>query len=205
MSCDARDLGAYVLGALDPAERSRLEAHLAGCTACRDELAELAGLPGLLGRLTPEEAERGLPAPTPRVLERLLAEAASTRRKRRLLVGAAAAAVLVVGGTLAGVSVGSPPAPYSITASAGAVYAQAELTATPAGTTIRLRLRGVPAGQRCRLLAITREGRVIDAGSWYATGQGYAGVTETAAVPRADLASLRVQTLDGAPLVTISL
>ncbi|MCK9896208.1 anti-sigma factor [Frankia sp. AgB32] len=44
-------LGAYVLGALDPAERSELEIHLAGCAVCRAELASLAGLPGLLSRL----------------------------------------------------------------------------------------------------------------------------------------------------------
>jgi hypothetical protein len=44
-------LGAYVLGALDPADRSALEAHLVTCPACRAELASLAGLPGLLGRL----------------------------------------------------------------------------------------------------------------------------------------------------------
>ncbi|GAA4328075.1 hypothetical protein GCM10023178_40840 [Actinomadura luteofluorescens] len=44
-------LGSYVLGALDPGERSRLEAHLEGCPACRDELAGMAGLPALLGRV----------------------------------------------------------------------------------------------------------------------------------------------------------
>jgi hypothetical protein len=44
-------LGAYVLGALDPADRSALETHLAGCATCQAELASLAGLPGLLGRL----------------------------------------------------------------------------------------------------------------------------------------------------------
>ncbi|MCL9762191.1 zf-HC2 domain-containing protein [Frankia sp. AiPa1] len=44
-------LGAYVLGALDPADRSVVEHHLAGCADCRAELSSLAGLPGLLGRL----------------------------------------------------------------------------------------------------------------------------------------------------------
>ena len=28
-------LGAYVLGALDPADRSRVDTHLAGCPECR--------------------------------------------------------------------------------------------------------------------------------------------------------------------------
>ncbi len=34
-------LGAYALGAVDQAEREQVEAHLAGCAACRQELARL--------------------------------------------------------------------------------------------------------------------------------------------------------------------
>jgi anti-sigma factor RsiW len=49
-------LGAYVLGALEREERSRLEAHLETCAVCREELEELAPLPGLLSRLTVDEA-----------------------------------------------------------------------------------------------------------------------------------------------------
>src|SRR5947209_5490211 len=49
-------LGAYVIGALDHTERAELEAHLARCPMCRDDLAELAPLPGLLSRLTLDEA-----------------------------------------------------------------------------------------------------------------------------------------------------
>jgi hypothetical protein len=52
MRCDyAHDDGAYVLGALSPAERSAYERHLAACPACREAVAEIAVLPGLLGRL----------------------------------------------------------------------------------------------------------------------------------------------------------
>jgi hypothetical protein len=47
---------AYVLGALTGAERAEYEDHLAGCRRCRDAVAELAGMPGLLGQLTPAEA-----------------------------------------------------------------------------------------------------------------------------------------------------
>jgi hypothetical protein len=50
-------LGAYVLGALEREERAALEAHLETCDVCRDELDRLAPLPGLLSRLTVEEAE----------------------------------------------------------------------------------------------------------------------------------------------------
>lgn len=47
---------AYVLGALGPRDRRAFEAHLATCEACRGSVTELAGMPGLLGMLTPEHA-----------------------------------------------------------------------------------------------------------------------------------------------------
>ena len=56
---DARaSLGVYVLGAIDPAERSLVDAHLLTCPDCRDELAGLAGLPALLARVNPDEISR---------------------------------------------------------------------------------------------------------------------------------------------------
>ena len=63
-------LGVYVLGAIDPAERTVVDRHLATCPDCRDELAGLAGLPALLGRVTlaevsslgPDEGTRGAQA-----------------------------------------------------------------------------------------------------------------------------------------------
>ena len=36
-------LGVYVLGAINPVERGLVDAHLASCQECRDELAGLAG------------------------------------------------------------------------------------------------------------------------------------------------------------------
>ncbi|WP_300678953.1 zf-HC2 domain-containing protein [Nocardioides sp.] len=48
--------GAYVLGALDAAERAEFEAHLATCRECSAAVAELVDLPGALSRLEPGEA-----------------------------------------------------------------------------------------------------------------------------------------------------
>jgi hypothetical protein len=45
------DSGPYVLGALSPTERDTYERHFADCAVCRAEVAELAALPGLMGRL----------------------------------------------------------------------------------------------------------------------------------------------------------
>jgi anti-sigma factor RsiW len=115
MSCrDAElSLGALVLGALDPAERLEVEAHVGACDRCRDALAELAPLPGLLNRLSLEQAEAGLPRPPERLLDAVLASASQQRaelppveigperaaapsRRRRWWVAAAVAAAAAV-------------------------------------------------------------------------------------------------------------
>jgi hypothetical protein len=86
MTCEfALDDGAYVLGALTPAERADFERHLASCPSCRENVANLAVLPGLLGRLDPGRAvaltsgTAHEPAP-PTLLPRVLAAAAQRRR-----------------------------------------------------------------------------------------------------------------------------
>ena len=64
---------AYVLGALSPQDRAAFEEHLRGCAQCAAAVAELAGVPGLLARVSADDA-RGLvdpdrrryPCPCPR-------------------------------------------------------------------------------------------------------------------------------------------
>jgi Putative zinc-finger len=52
MSCQhSVSLGVYVLGSLEPGERSAMERHLAGCPFCQRELVRFSPLPGLLGRI----------------------------------------------------------------------------------------------------------------------------------------------------------
>jgi hypothetical protein len=55
-------LGVYLLGALEPAERSAFESHLSFCDICRGELVRLAPLPGLLNQIAPEDFADDLPA-----------------------------------------------------------------------------------------------------------------------------------------------
>jgi anti-sigma factor RsiW len=54
---------AYVLGALAPDERREFEQHLAGCPACREAVADLAGMPALLGMVPADVAMPAAPAP----------------------------------------------------------------------------------------------------------------------------------------------
>ncbi|MBT2208153.1 MULTISPECIES: anti-sigma factor [Actinomadura] len=72
-------LGVYVLGAIDPVERGQVEAHLERCPACRDELAGLAGMPALLGRVDEAQLSQ-ITGPPPELLDGLLARAAERRR-----------------------------------------------------------------------------------------------------------------------------
>lgn len=53
---------AYVLGALSTADRAVFEAHLAHCAACREAVARLAPIPGLLSRVPADRAEELLGA-----------------------------------------------------------------------------------------------------------------------------------------------
>jgi hypothetical protein len=120
-------LGVYVLGAIDPAERSLVDTHLLTCQDCRDELAGLAGLPALLARVNPDEISRicpddtvgtAIPAavgaraeePPPGELIGTVLDLAQARRRRgRWRVAAAAAAVVVIaGGLFGGLSSMSP-------------------------------------------------------------------------------------------------
>ncbi len=107
---------AYVLGALSPVERREYEEHLAGCPACQAAVSELAGLPGLLAQVPPEDgallaaapgAEVLDDGPPPDLLARIRARPDRRWRLARTLVGAAAALVLVLGGIA--YAVGLPP------------------------------------------------------------------------------------------------
>ena len=100
MSCPhAQDAAAYVIGALSPAERLEFEKHLGGCDECSRAIRELAGIPGLLGRVEPGVLEHpAVDAPVPDTLLPTLSRRVRGARRRRTLIaaGVAAAAVAVL-------------------------------------------------------------------------------------------------------------
>jgi hypothetical protein len=102
---------AYVLGALDPAQRREFEEHLGTCPTCQAAVADLAGMPGLLAQVPPGEVLAmdhpgmdELPEPPASLMPALPAEEPapavqrSRRRRRWLVVAAIAASALLVGG-----------------------------------------------------------------------------------------------------------
>jgi hypothetical protein len=126
------------------------------------------------------------------------------RRRRRLAVaataaGAVAAAVVAVLVTTAG-SVRTFPAADAATGVSGS----ARLHDTPTGTQIDLTATGLPANQRCILVAVTPNGSDI-AGSWEATYGGSARIAATTAFHASQLTALRIETNKGVLLLSIHL
>lgn len=100
-------VGAYLLHALDPGERAEVEAHLAACADCREEVDSLrsatASLAGEVAR-TPPPSLRARVMRTASETPQLPPVVVLGRRRRRWLAGAVAAvAALVIG---VGVTVG---------------------------------------------------------------------------------------------------
>jgi hypothetical protein len=135
---------AYVLGMLGAAQRREFELHLTTCDSCRAAVTELAGMPGILSVLGPEDAVALDAAPSedrlrdqahqPGVLRLRARNEARRRRRMRWRIGgltAAVAALGIVGGILIGTAVISPtsqPAGSSQTASPSAQVPMAQVT-----------------------------------------------------------------------------
>jgi Putative zinc-finger len=203
-------LGVYVVGAIDPTERTIVEVHLSHCPACREELAGLAGLPALLGRVPVGDAERlalhnakvrDLEEPPAKLLSSLLDEVAARRKIRRwrVITAAAAAAVIAVGGGLAGGmavsgSLGQPVVRSDQPDFVQGVNQRAHISADisyataagGAGTTMQVRVTGIAPGTRCQFWVIRSDGK-----RWLARGwtvgygqQGYWLASSPVYVPR---------------------
>ena len=229
MTCEfAEQDGAYVLGALSPAEHLQFEQHLPGCDACSRSVQRMAGLPGLLSRVDPAVLEeRELEPLPPTLLPALLHAVRRTRRRRQALVGAAAAAVVlaVVPTTLA---VHDAVGGGSTTAAAPRVAGGAGRTMAPvAGAPVRARLAlapvswgtrldltctyeapqgssyPVPATVRYTLVVGTRDGRTQQVGTWRAIDGRTVRLTAATAVPRRDITSVQVRTTDGRPVLEL--
>jgi hypothetical protein len=223
------DVAPYALGTLDAAERSHVAEHLPGCRECQAVLESVAGLPGLLARVDPDDVAPAHAVPDEAMFQRLLARSAEIPRtprpahlparpahgptarpegrrgpRRRLVLAAAAAAVLAAGGGWALREASPDDTTRVVTASSGPVHASVRLTRTPSGTAVRLELSGVQAEQRCRLIAVDRDGHRTVAATWEAGYTGTATFDGSVPVPADQLASLRVET-DTKTLVTFPL
>jgi anti-sigma factor RsiW len=185
----ATDLGAYVLGALEPGERRRVEEHLARCPACAAELAELAALPGLLDRVDPADLSPVAVTPSPELFARMSAAAAPPTRFRGRVVALVAAALLAVLGI--GVTVWATGSPdQTVTATAGTVRATVSVSQVDRGSTLDVTVAGMHPHETCTLVAVGRDGVRHPAGTWPASSAGGGTWRGWADVDRDDLAAV---------------
>jgi hypothetical protein len=207
-------------------------ADCAGCRADSDELVPVRNWLGLLDLTTrgPEPGAAGQPAPFtcnplqdgplpaaddlaqpswPEPGTRIPAQPAEPPRARRpharrwaQAAGAVLAAAAIALAVL--VSTGTTTQTYRAADSATGVSARAQLHDTPTGTQIDLTATGLPAHERCILVAVGHSGADI-AGSWEATYGGSARIIATTALPASQLTALRIETDTGALLASIRL
>ena len=202
------DLGAYVLGALEPAEETAVREHLTTCSACAAEHANLAGLPRLLAA---PMAAAGPPAPA--LEERVLDAVANERpaaprpprrrgalRARVLVPAAAALAAVAVAVAIAGAIVGGgddgAPAGFEVALRpvAGETgQGRAVLATGDAGIKMQLWVRGLPANPGIVYeVQCDAPGWTASAGTFRADAHGRAYVELNTAARRGEYDAIRV-------------
>jgi len=225
-------LGAYSLGILDDDEREAVERHLAECSTCRLELAELDDVADMLAVVDDDWPGEPPVLHDDLVLQRTLravrADHARKSRGRTLLVAAAVAALVVVSGVVGsmlgggddGSNIAEPT--VTVTPSETTVPGTVDLAGTDTTTGVSLEASVVPAaawikldvhvtgvaeGERCQLVAISASGERQVAGSWVigekAAGPEGLSVAGSAAMSLDDLARVEIVTFDGESLVGV--
>ncbi len=155
--------------------------------------------------------------PSDGLLSGLLAEARqiedrSRRRLRRLRVATAAVAVAAVAAVAFAAApslarTATPGTSYLLRAEAPSTSLAGRVTllAKPWGTEVALSLQGLPARESCKAVVTGVHGQRTTIGYWSATPDHIARVDVASDLSPAQLASLTVQTVSGAPLLGVSL
>ena len=217
--------GAYVLGALPPAERAEYERHLAVCDECRSGLTELLPLPGLLRRVDDAEREALLGGAVrdepPAGLETRLLEAARAesearsprvvplwrRTRTRIALGVAAAAA-VAAAVVVPLAARDDPPPAAIASVTlrqtvpSPLSATVALTRTDWGTRIDMTCfyageKGSEPSRDYGLFVIDRTGDAHEVSSWWAGPGEEAKTTGSTELAVDDLSSVQVRAADG--------
>jgi anti-sigma-K factor RskA len=210
MSVPCESAAAYVLGALPAGERAALEQHLATCATCRQTVADLAGIPGLLSRVSPDDLADQVPVPDT-LVPRLLRAARRSGRRRRLVVGglAAAAVALAVAGTAAVVDRSHQgPQETAMTAVVDSpVTASAALVRHRWGTEITMDCRYDDASEWSRpyaLVAVDDRGTTYQIATWVVGPGKTASIRGSVPVQPEQIDRLEIQSTSGAPLLRLT-
>jgi anti-sigma factor RsiW len=201
------DVERYLAGTLDEERARLLEEHLRTCVQCSDEVAEFHEFQRIVDTVL-----NGPPPDGDLVLQRALrqirAESAATRRRRGAFLASAAAVVAAVALTT-GVMVGKsgdsvgPVRASATDAGTGAALA-VSFAETSGWSHISAAVSGVPVGEQCELVLVGKDGRQTVAAGWRVTAVK-STVDASALVDPSAIASIRLETLAGANLVTVNL
>ncbi|MEN8584416.1 anti-sigma factor [Arthrobacter sp. KBS0703] len=204
-------LGAYLLGGLDNADKTRFEDHLQQCGLCRRELADLKSLPGLLAAVpvpdavalavpayrgpgsTPGTGEPAASVPQP-VFDELAARRRTSRRRIAALIGGVAAACLALG--FAAAPLLDPAkkldASYSVQADTG-IQVTVGMVKKTWGTELDVDGRRLPQDGKLSLWVKDRTGAEDRACAWMATPSGRVKVTSATPVQYTSIASVELR------------
>lgn len=184
------DIGAYIAGALSPEAGARVKRHLMICRACRADYQDLVPVRDWLSRLA---ADGGVPGGlVPARLALPPARPPGRRPRRRWLASAAAAITAAAVAVIAVITAHSAPPAFQAFDRASGAHGQALLRATPSGTQIDLTITGLPANERCTLVAMSPASTDV-AGTWNTAYDGTAQMEGTTAIPISQLTTLWIE------------
>ena len=231
MTCQYAHLdGAYLLGSLAPGERQEFEQHLRGCAECTRAVGELAGLPGLLARVAPEDLGTMPDGPVPEsLLPALVREVRRSQRRRGALIAVLSAAAVTVAGVIlvatgliggaaappaaAPTTSPSPVAPAAtreMVALGGApVRADLDLVNVAWGTRLELACTYEPEERAPRrpwtyvMIVHTRDGGSQQVATWKALPGRTMRLSAATSAGLRDLSWIEVRTEDGRPVLKL--
>lgn len=226
---DHVDMAGYVMEMLTPEEKQRADEHLAVCADCRGEIDSLREWSAALAEVPEPMLLDGPPEDADLLLQRTLrqvrTESAGRRHRRLALVTSAAAAVIAVaigGGVVVGrdtaptqsgalptASASLPAGTRTATGTDAVTGARMTVSVLPAAGWVRVNatVAGIPAGEKCKLEVIGRDGTAILAGSWLVSATGEANGTPlngSALIDPAEVTAVRVVNTAGKQFVNVT-
>ncbi|MDN3266794.1 zf-HC2 domain-containing protein [Streptomyces sp. MA15] len=159
---------------LDEAEAFRFEDHLMECPRCAVQVTEFgpATRQLMLYRSATPRMVHPMARPSPRMLDRLLAQVSLRRRagRRRTLLALAASVVLAVSAPAVTVVARGDDGPRPLTVEAtgerSGVWAEVEVEDREWGSSVELRVKDAAGPRECVLVGIGRDGSEDVLTSW---------------------------------------
>ncbi|OZD55598.1 hypothetical protein CH252_07005 [Rhodococcus sp. 06-1477-1B] len=204
----------YVLGALPADQRLEYEQHLSDCSACRAAVAELAGMPGIVGRLSLEDAlaisalDDAKATQPPAVTLRATAHRVRARRRVRRLLASLAVATAVAASIFGGIALGAgmtdtPVAeaevifePMSPASENPALTAGIHVEGKPWGTRLEWNCTygaDAPANAEYELVVTQTDGTTTTVATWAAKGYRAVDLAASTGIARSDIRGVDIR------------